>query len=243
MTGSYRARFAELMLAMSLSLKLYGRELSKEMQDAYWAALRDMSDAEFERAAMVLLRRETEFPPPSLFLEVARPVDSADAHRAMIRAWNAGRQIIPGEGSWWSGEAIRAAEGEAAYQAFHACGGSAAFRDMDDPFHGPRIRREWAECWQQQVRDEPAKALPAPRPVALPAAPEERVTIPPGTDPCGDALRTALRADRASRILEFKRPEPAPCPPETATAFARLGEKIAAKRAQLAAQTQTQGDR
>lgn len=176
-----KKRFASTMLSLAAVLKMYGKELTEPIQAVYWKALADLTDDEFEQAAAVLIRRETEFPPPALFLDVARPkADPAgEAHRVMLQAWNAGKQTIPGEGCWWSADAIRAEVGEAAYEAFHACGGSSAFRDIDNEFHGPRIRREFMECYERVVLTDPAKALPS--------GPERPALT------TGEAKRTALR--------------------------------------------------
>ena len=59
------------MLSLSLSLKMYGRELTDPMRDVYWTALADLSDDEFERAAAVLIRREPK--PPVRFSETEHP--------------------------------------------------------------------------------------------------------------------------------------------------------------------------
>jgi len=150
------------MLALASALKMYGRELDKPMQDVYWHTLQDLTDEEFERAAQVLIRRETDFPPPAMFLQLARPpVDlKAEAHRVMCRAWFAGKTYDPEGGTGWSAEQIRAVLGVGAYEAFHACGGAKAFQQMDDEFHGPGIRRAFMECYVSTVSNDPKKALP-----------------------------------------------------------------------------------
>lgn len=165
-----RERFAKLMLALSLSLKMYGRELTGPMQEAYWVALSDLSDAEFEQAATVLLRRETEFPPPALFREIAKPKPdiAAEAFRVMEQAMDL-TDYHPERGTYWRGQRIREELSEAAYQAFHACGGSNGFRDAESPYHGPRIRREFCEAYQRVTEADPTTLLPAPKAKALPA--------------------------------------------------------------------------
>jgi hypothetical protein len=152
------------MLSLASVLKMYGKELTAAMQEVYWTALRDLSDEEFQRAAAVLIRRETEFPPPAMFLEVAHPEmnNKAMAFRAMMQAWWAGRVYDPESGGSWSGEQIRAACGEASYQGYLACGGSSGFQQMDDEYHGPGIRKAFMECYTQQVRANPATSLPQP---------------------------------------------------------------------------------
>lgn len=235
------ARFAKGMLALSLSLKMYGRELSDPMQEVYWRALSDLSDDEFEQAATVLLRRETEFPPPAMFLEVVRVNDSnADAHRALMLAWNAGKQVIPGEGCWWSGALIREKVGPAAYEAFHACGGSSAFRDLDNEYHGPRIRREFMECYRTAVATDSTRALPE---ASTPLLTTGQILLEAEAVKVGtlDAVRAQFLAqqgaERAQLLETFTKPAPGPMTEEDRAALDRLGEKIAAKRRQLATPT------
>ena len=212
------------MLALAAGLKMYGRELDEVTTETYWRALADLTDDEFEAAAQAILRRETEFPPPAVILAVARPRTdpAAEAHRMLARAWSVGREVIPGNGCWWSGEKIRTELGRAAYEAFHACGGSAAFRDLDDPFHGPRIRREFAEAWQRVVAQEPAAALPAPG-----AAPQ----LPPPAEPL--VLRVAAPEPQKA-LPPLTRPEPLPCSPEEQAKLDALAAKIREKREAMA---------
>ena len=168
-----RKRFGSVMLSLSVSLKMYGRELTDAMRDVYWTALADLSDDEFERAAAVLIRRETEFPPPALFLEVARPQRdlAAEAFQVLNRCLLL-TTYDPEGGTSWSGRQIQAEVSQAAYEAFHACGGAPSFRLYDDPIHGPRVRREFVECYQRMVRSDTQLALPggSDRPVAALAA-------------------------------------------------------------------------
>lgn len=158
-----RSRFGKLMLAMSLALKMYGRELNELMTEVYWKALSDLTDAEFESAATILLRQETDFPPPALFLALARPrADlNAEAHRVMCQAMLL-TEYNPEDGETWRASHIREQIGEAAYTAFLACGGAAGFRDADSPYHGARIRREFRDAYQQSVQADPSNALPSP---------------------------------------------------------------------------------
>lgn len=160
-----KKRFSSVMLSLSLALKMYGRELSAELQQVYWNALQDLTDDEFEFAAAVVMRRDTEFPTPSQLLEIAHPPAEdpvTAAARTMDKALSL-TEYCPRTGTWWSGERIRHALGEAAYQAFHACGGSAAFRQVDDPYHGARVRRDFVECYQRVLRADPLTSLPASR--------------------------------------------------------------------------------
>lgn len=214
-----RERFASVMLSLSLALQMYGRELTKAMQDVYWKALAGVSDDELEAAAQIVIRSDKEFPSPARLLELARPpVESAaQAHRVMALAWEAGRQVIPGQGTWWSGVVIREKIGEAAYEAFHACGGSAAFRDMDDPYHGSRIRREFVECWRRVVMREPATAL---------RSLEYRPALPAPAQP-------ALAFKPPKQFLPLIRPDRLPCTAEEQAALDRIGEKLEHKRAAI----------
>jgi hypothetical protein len=160
-----KKRFASVMLSMSLALKMYGRELSTELQQVYWNALQDLTDDQFEFAAAVVMRRDTEFPTPSQLLEIARPPaedPQATAARMLDKALMLSEHC-PHSGTWWSGERIRHTLGEAAYQAFHACGGSPAFRQVEDPYHGARVRRDFVECYMRVMRADPLTCLPVAR--------------------------------------------------------------------------------
>jgi hypothetical protein len=184
-----RKRFASTMLSLSLSLKMYGRELSGPMQEVYWTALADLTDEEFARAAEVLIRRETEFPPPAMFLAVARPQRdlAAEAFQVLNRCLLL-TTYDPEGGTSWSGRQIQAEVSQAAYEAFHACGGAPAFRLYDDPIHGPRVRREFVECYQRVVRSDAQLALPgdSDRPVAALAAYTAGIGRPMPALPRGD---------------------------------------------------------
>lgn len=239
-----RKRFTSTMLALSAALKMYGKECTTEMQGVYWSALKDLTDDEFERAAQVLIRRETEFPPPAMFLEVARPQEdgASAAHQAMLAAWNAGRQVIPGQGSWFSGDLIRSQVGVAAYEAFHACGGSSAFALMDDEFHGPRIRREFAECYQRAVAGDPGKTLPTEptRPALTTGAIlQAAAEIEAGDSDWRTHMLAAEQAHRAERIKQLRKPEPLPATPEEQAVLDQIGAKLAAKRAALSSEEAT----
>lgn len=172
-----RVRFAKLMLALSLGLKMYGRDFSTEFQEVYWTALGDLSDDEFERAATVLLRREVDFPAPALFLEIARPRlnANADAHRVMCQALLLS-DYDPEGGTTWRASRIKEEISVAAYEAFLACGGAPGFRDYDSPFHGARIRREFCEAYTEALEADPSKMLPAPSTKALPSPELEALT-------------------------------------------------------------------
>lgn len=238
-----RERFASTMLSMSLVLKMFGKEFDNAFQEVYWNALAPLTDVDFQRAAEILMRRETEFPPPALFFEVLRTEDAgAQAHRALMAAWNHGKQTIPGEGCWWSGALILEHVGPAAHEAFHACGGSTAFRDMDSEYHGPRIRREFVESYRASVAIDPARALPAGPQAPLLTTGQllleaEALQVSPETL---DQVRADFLAqqsdDRRDLALPFTRYAPAPCTPEEQAQLDALGEKIAAKRRELAAQ-------
>lgn len=239
-----RQRFSSTMLSLAAALKMYGKELTTATQEVYWTALGDLTDEEFQRAAALLIRRETEFPPPVMFLDVIRPSNpTADASRALARAWELGKQVIPGQGCWWSGDAIREKVGPAAYEAFHACGGSSAFQNLDSEYHGPRIRRDFIEAYQSQVAAGPQRALPAPTAPLLTTGQIllEAEAVKVGTL---DAVRAEFlaqaAAERAAIIASLTKPEPLPVPTaEEQEALDRLGEKIAAKKRELAAQTST----
>ena len=239
-----RARFASTMASLALSLPMYGRTLTRELQEVYWAALRGLSDAEFQRAAEVLLTTEKEFPPPARFFAVLLEGDpQADAQRALNAAWRAGRQLTPGQGSWWSGPAILAQVGRAAYEAFHACGGSAAFALVDSEFHGPGIRKAWAEAYRNQVEADPMRALPAPRVEALPPGPDQLALegeVGAAAEPFDwrAMLREGERRLRDAEIAALRKPKPGPV--ESAAEQEQLdalGEKLAAKRRQMAPTT------
>jgi hypothetical protein len=172
------ARFASVMASMALVLPMYGRELTADLQEIYWHALAGLSDQEFETAAHALMRTETQFPPPARFLDVVRPTNpTADATRALARAWEFGKQVIPGQGCWWSGDAIREKVGPAAYEAFHACGGSSAFQNLDSEYHGPGIRKAFVEAYEQATRNDPRTALPSPERGALPRSSTARLPL------------------------------------------------------------------
>lgn len=156
------AAFASSMTALALALP--GREITEPMLEVYWRALTSLTDAEFQRAAGEALRRSKFFPVPAELLEWGRPhaVDPvATAARTLARA-ELLTEYCPNSGTWWSGERIRKEIGEAAYQAFHACGGSPGFRQIDDPYHGPGVRKAFVECYLRVVRLEPRFALPTP---------------------------------------------------------------------------------
>lgn len=157
-----RPAFAAAMAGLALALP--GRELSDALLELYWRALADLDDHEFARAAETAIRRCRFFPTPAELLGFARP-PRVDSHAAAGRVYLQAQgltEYCPNTGTWWSAERIRATLGEAAYQAFHACGGSAGFRLAEDPYHGPRVRREFVECFQRVVAAEPQAALPAP---------------------------------------------------------------------------------
>lgn len=243
------ARFASIMASMALVLPMFGRELTADLQEIYWRALATLTDEEFETAAHALMRTETQFPPPARFLDVIRPTNlTAEANRALARAWDLGKQVMPGHGCWWSGDAIREKVGPAAYEAFHACGGSSAFQQLDSEYHGAGIRKLFVEAYRSQVAAAPERALPAPSPetqlltagqvLALAAGRVKPETL--------DAVRAEVlsqpAAERAAIIATLTKPEP--LPPRSAeeqAALDALGEKIAAKRRELAA-SQSTGD-
>lgn len=173
-----RAAFASTLLAMSLAMKMYGRELTGELQKVYWKALEPLSDAEFQRAAEILLRRETEFPPPALFLEAARPSgDPAALAGAALRAVIICQGKHPRSREWYAGAHVQRDLGEAAYQAFHAAGGYQAIEEASDEYHGPGIRRRFMECYERIIKVDPAAATPPP---ALPPPPPEMARITAG---------------------------------------------------------------
>lgn len=237
------ARFASVMASMALVLPMFGRELTPDLQEIYWQALAALSDDEFETAAHALMRTETQFPPPARFLDVIRPTNlTADATRALGRAWDLGKQVLPGQGCWWSGDAIREKVGQAAYEAFHACGGSSAFRDLDSEYHGPGIRKAFVEAYRNQVAADPDRALPLPKP-ELPQLSTGQVLLAGDQAPAAqrsllDEFRAVESEHRAAVIATLTKPEPLPVPtPEEKETLDRLGEKIAAKRRQLAALT------
>lgn len=164
------ARFASVMASMALVLKMFGRELTADFQEVYWVALADLSDEEFQRAAAILIRRETEFPPPAMFLEVGRPQEDvkAVALRVMQQAWWRCKTYDPESGTGWKVAMIQESFGVAARQGFEACGGDFGFRMMDDEYHGPGIRRAFVEAYEQATRNDPRTALPSPERGALP---------------------------------------------------------------------------
>lgn len=234
-----KKRFASTMLSLSLALKMFGRDLDEELQLVYWRALEDLSDDEFERAAAILILRETEFPQPALFLEVARPKadGAAEAFRLMCKAWFAGKEYDPESGSSWSAIKIRAALGEGAYEAFHACGGSEGFRLMDDDYHGPGIRRAFADSYQRVTRADPRKALPQPGD-QLPALTSGEIIATaeaPGDADWRSQLWQIQKAQSAGAQTLLMRPQPLPCSAEEQAVLDRIGEKLAAKRAALVA--------
>lgn len=149
------------MLAMSLGLKMFGKELDKPLQRVYWQALADLEDGEFERACAQVLRTDSEFPTPARILAVARPpLSEAAVLRVMNGAWWDGR-TAGYDGVGWEESTIRTLYGEAAALAFRACGGSAGFRAMDDTFRGERIRAAFVEAYRAALARDPLAALPA----------------------------------------------------------------------------------
>lgn len=232
------------MLSLAVSLKMYGRELTDPMRDVYWRALATLTDDDFERAAEIILRSDTDFPPPARFLDVLRPDAEAEAGRALARAWMLGKEVLPGEGCWWSAEKIRAEVGPAAAEAFHACGGSSAFKDVDSEYHGAGIRKAFIAAYRREVQLDVARALPAgPNTPALTTGQLLALASGMVKPETLDAVRAEVTAQpaaaRAAVIATLTKPEPTPTNDEEQAALDRLGEKIEAKRRELAALTPT----
>lgn len=155
-----RERFGSLMLSLSIGLKMYGRELDKPMQAVYWKALADLDDASFERACTTILRTDSDFPPVSRILAVARPsIPDAAILRVMNGAWLEAKELAS-DGIWWRESTVRERFGLAAARAFRACGGSAGFRAMDDERRGDRIKAAFIETYRREVELDPVSALP-----------------------------------------------------------------------------------
>jgi hypothetical protein len=158
-----RAAFTSAMAALATALPA-SRPITEATYEVYWRACGELSDAEFQRGAEACLRRCRFFPVPAELLEAGRPaVDpAAEAGRALQRAVRLS-EYSPVIGTWYSAERIRHELGEAAYQAFHACGGSSALRQLDDEFHGARVRKDFVECFIRIARRDRRLALPEPR--------------------------------------------------------------------------------
>lgn len=225
--------FTATLLAMYSAMRTYGRELTAETQRVYQLALTDLSDTEFQAAATLLLRTETDFPTPAQFLAAAHPAltSGLDAAKA-LNATLACTDYDPESGTGWSGRRLRAELGEAVYEAYIVVGRDAGMRQMDSPFHGARLRRDFCDAWTAAVTADPLAALPQPH-LALPAPatvqyllngigdipsltamldPElnpNRVVEPPTPEQL-DAKRAAFRqaADAASTARLAKEPEP-----------------------------------
>lgn len=172
-----RAAFGSTLLGLSLALKMYGRELTPEMQRVYWLALQDLTDAEFQAAAMHLAKTCTDFPTPSQFLDVIHPAVAKDAAAyAVMCAALLCTDYNPEDGSTWRRATIRAKISPAAEEAFIACGGAASFRLVDSEFHGPKIRAAFCDTYTALVTRDPKSALPEPQLPLLQADTMEALT-------------------------------------------------------------------
>lgn len=165
-----RERFAAVMATLSV---LPGRDVTEPLLEVYWRVLGDLSDAEMEGAATKALRSCRFLPTPAELLALARPRNLAAEAGRVFEAVKALADYSPRAGDVWSETKIRIALGEAAADAFAACGGSAALRHGDEVW----TRKHFVEAYQAHP--------PADPPPALPASRKERREL--GRAPSGDA--------------------------------------------------------
>lgn len=166
-----RARFASSMTALALALPMSGgRTLTDELLDVYWRVLGHLSDADFETAALCVMRdthRPVFFPAPAELLAAALPNAQAEA-MVMLGRVRGMAEYCPRTGSVWRVSQIRETLGEAAVQGFQAMGGDAGMRELENPDATPFARQRFAAAFQEAVGREPATALPTP-PEQIPA--------------------------------------------------------------------------
>lgn len=160
-----RERFSSAMASMAATLPLFGREFSAKFQAVYWHALADLSDEDFEAAAMRCLRELKQFPTPAELLERARPKtdDELLASRTFLAILRRPR-YSPGRGDYWDREEIESRHGRAAAGAFVVAGGTVGFRAASDPDKERFIRRDFVTTFRRLVAEDPTAATPDPVP-------------------------------------------------------------------------------
>lgn len=180
-----RARFASAMASLAAALPLFGREFTTKFQEVYWHALADLSDEDFEAAAMRCLRELKQFPTPSDLLERARPKgDDELAGARLFLSLLRQPRYHPVRGDYWDPDEIERRFGRAARAAFTVAGGTVGFRAACDPEKERFIRRDFVSTFRRVVADDPTAARPDPVPELPNAQPlRELVSI------VGDGMR------------------------------------------------------
>lgn len=143
------------------------RTVTPELLDVYRVALRDLSDAEFQRAVETCLTESRYFPVAAVLREAARPLPSAGAISLLFDRIEAMAHHDPVSGPWWSLREVQERHGAAAAEAFAAAGGSSAFAAMYEGNNRAFTLKRFSEAFLEAERAGVRAELVGPAPERL----------------------------------------------------------------------------
>jgi hypothetical protein len=138
------------------------REVTDSLASVYWMVLHDLTEEEFTRAVRACVASGTFFPVPAEIRKHARPEPSTAEIAQVVRQIESLSEYDPHDGPCWSAKRIEERLGVAAAEAFRACGGSPAFRTLDQGNNRVHFLLRFAEAYRDRTARDDQVAILGP---------------------------------------------------------------------------------